>query len=411
MSVRDSDRAAPRPRLAAAPQLRLLPRLGRRLRRGRLRLTLPDGSTHAMAGDEPGPAAELTVKRGRFLRRLLVGGALGFADAYIDGDVESEDLTALLALAAANEGALAPALAERPWIQIPARLMHRLHPNTRAGSRRNIAAHYDLGNDFYGAWLDPSLTYSGAIFAHADQSLRTAQREKYRRIAELAGLRPEHRVLEIGCGWGGFAIHAAREIGCRVTAITISRAQYEAARERVRAAGLADRVEIALTDYRDTEGTYDRIVSIEMIEAVGELWWPTFFSTLRARLASGGRAVLQAITIADATFPHYRRRVDFIQRSIFPGGMLPSPGALAAQADRAGLRTAQRQCFGSHYAETLRRWRDAFERAWPSLADMGFDERFRRTWRYYLTYCEAGFETGRIDLEQLALDRPAAEAA
>ncbi|SDF78951.1 cyclopropane-fatty-acyl-phospholipid synthase [Limimonas halophila] len=404
MSVDDSPQLRLLPRIAAAPQLHVLPRLARRLRCGRLRLTLPDGRTHMLAGREPGPSAELTVKRVRFLRRLLLGGALGFADAYIDGDVESQDLAALLALAAANEDALAPALAERPWVQLPARLVHRLTPNTRAGSRRNIAAHYDLGNAFYSAWLDASLTYSSAVFTQADEELDVAQREKYRRIAELADLRPEHRVLEIGCGWGGFALYAAGEIGCHVTAITISQAQYEAARERVRSAGLDDRVEVTLTDYRDTEGTFDRIVSIEMIEAVGEAWWPTFFHTLRDRLAAGGRAVLQAITIADAVFPQYRRRVDFIQRSIFPGGMLPAPAVIAEQAQRAGLAVADRHRYGAHYAETLRRWRAAFERAWPRIAEMGFDERFRRTWRYYLAYCEAGFDTGRIDLEQLALD-------
>jgi len=404
MSVDDSHQRGLLPRIAAAPQLSVLPHLARRLQRGRLRLTLPDGSTHVVAGEAPGPSAELTVKRTRFVRRLLLGGSLGFADAYIDGDVESDDIAAVIALASRNEGALAPALSERPWTQISARLMHRLHPNTRSGARRNIAAHYDLGNAFYGAWLDHTMTYSSAVFTEPEAGLASAQAEKYRRIVELAELRPHHRVLEIGCGWGGFAIHAAREIGCHVTAITISEAQYDAARARVREAGLEDRVEIALTDYRDTEGTYDRIVSIEMIEAVGEAWWPTFFDTLRERLAAGGRAVLQAITIADAVFPAYRRRVDFIQRSVFPGGMLPSPSVIGERAHAAGLTVTHRNPFGLHYAETLRRWRQAFERAWPDISALGFDERFRRTWRYYLAYCEAGFDTGRIDLEQLALD-------
>lgn len=404
MSVDDNHQRGLLPRIAAAPQLSVLPRLARRLQRGRLRLTLPDGNTHVITGSAPGPAAELTVKRVRFARRLLLGGSLGFADAYIDGDVESEDIAAVIALASRNEDVLAPALAERPWVQIPVRLMHRLHRNTRTGARRNIAAHYDLGNAFYGAWLDSTMTYSSAVFTKLEDGLADAQVEKYRRIAELAELRPDHRVLEIGCGWGGFAIHAAREMGCHVTAITISEAQYDAARARVREAGLEDRVEIALTDYRDTEGTYDRIVSIEMIEAVGEAWWPTFFDTLRERLAAGGRAVLQAITIADAVFPAYRRRVDFIQRSVFPGGMLPSPSVIEERAHATGLTVTHRNPFGAHYAETLRRWRQSFERAWPDIAALGFDERFRRTWRYYLAYCEAGFDTGRIDLEQLALD-------
>ena len=385
--------------------MNILLSLAERLSYGRLSLTLPNGRRHVVTAPNPGPSAELTVHRPRFLRRLLSGGDLGFAEAYLDGDCDTDDLTALIQLATRNEAELGKVLNARPWVQGLARLGHRLHPNTRRGSRRNISAHYDLGNAFYAAWLDPTMTYSAAVFTGEDQSLEAAQREKYRRIAAMAGLRPEHHVLDIGCGWGGFALHAAREIGCRVTAVTISQAQSEEARKRVAEAGLEDRVEILLRDYRDIEGRYDRIVSIEMVEAVGEAWWPTYFTRLRELLAEGGRAVLQSITIDESAFPAYRRGADFIQRYIFPGGMLPSPSVLREQGRAAGLTPVAEAAYGGDYAETLRRWRDTFETAWPEIEAMGFDRRFRRLWRYYLAYCEAGFMEGRIDLRHIAFER------
>jgi cyclopropane-fatty-acyl-phospholipid synthase len=390
--------------------IRLMLALARRLHCGRLDITLPDGRQRSFRGPEPGPSAQLTVHRPRFIRRMLMGGALGFGEAYIDGDVDSADPAKLLELTARNEAVLRTILEGRPWARAMARLNRMLRPNTRRGARQNIAAHYDLGNDFYAAWLDDSMTYSSAVFAEPGSDLETAQREKYRRIADLAGLRPEHHVLEIGCGWGGFAAYAAQVVGCRVTALTISQAQYDNARARIAAAGLDDRVTIAFRDYRDETATYDRIVSIEMIEAVGEAWWGTYFRQLHDRLAAGGRAVLQAITMDDAMFPSYRRGVDFIQRYIFPGGMLLSPSILSDQAEHAGLTPAERASYGQHYAETLRRWRERFESAWPRINALGsdrFDERFRRLWRYYLAYCEAGFTEGRLNVFQAAFDRPA----
>ncbi len=384
---------------------RLLLALAARIESGELHLTLPDGTQRHFAGARPGPRAELTVHRMRFLRRMLTGGKLGFAEAYLDGDCDSQTLTELLELTVRNEAALRDILAARPWARLLGRAAHLLRPNSRRGARRNIAAHYDLGNDFYAAWLDPGMTYSAAVFARPDQELEAAQTEKYRRIARLGDLRPEHHVLEIGCGWGGFAEFAAREIGCRVTAITISQAQYEHARARVREAGLDDRVAIVFRDYRDITETYDRIVSIEMIEAVGEAWWPDYFRQLSDRLSPGGRAVLQAITIDEARFAAYRRGADFIQRYIFPGGMLPSVAVIQGHAEAVGLRCAVSASHGPDYAETLRRWRRAFEDAWPRIAALGFDHRFRRMWRFYLAYCEAGFQTGRIDLWQVAFDR------
>jgi cyclopropane-fatty-acyl-phospholipid synthase len=386
--------------------LRLIESLARRLRCGRLHLTFPDGREIATAGERDGPQARLTIRNARFARKLLFGGALGFAEAYLDGDCETDDLVAVFELAAANEhAALGSTLRGGGATKLAARLLHRLRANSRRGAKRNIAAHYDLGNAFYALWLDASMTYSSAVFEHPAQDLESAQTAKYRRMAELAEIGPDHHVLEIGCGWGGFAAYAAGEIGCRVTAITISQAQHDFAAERIRAAGLQDRVAIRLIDYRDVEGTFDRIVSIEMIEAVGERWWPTYFARLRELLTAGGRAALQAITIEEASWDTYRRSVDYIQRYIFPGGMLPAPSVLHDRVREAGLAAVAERSHALDYAETLRRWRAAFEEAWPRIAAEGFDDRFRRMWRYYLAYCEAGFRAGRIDLRQVALTK------
>jgi cyclopropane-fatty-acyl-phospholipid synthase len=374
---------------------RVLLALASRLTKGR----------HVIEGREPGPSAVLEVRRTRLLRRLLVGGTLGFAEAYIDGDCDTPDLRAFLALATANEESLLSELTGHPLSAAARRLWHAMRPNSRRGSRRNIAYHYDLGNDFYARWLDPGMAYSSAVFASDDQRLPEAQSNKYRLMAEAADLRPGHNILEIGCGWGGFAEWAARERDCRVTAITISDEQFAYAAQRIQHAGLADRVEIERRDYRDVEGQFDRIVSIEMLEAVGERYWPEFFGRLRDRLAPDGVAALQVITIADALFERYRRGTDFIQRHVFPGGMLPSLTALQAQCRDSGLNWMGARGYGPHYARTLTHWRATFEAAWPGIATLGFDERFRRMWRYYLAYCEVGFASGRIDVQQFAVTK------
>jgi cyclopropane-fatty-acyl-phospholipid synthase len=285
------------------------------------------------------------------------------------------------------------------------RLWHRLHDNTRRGSRRNIAHHYDLGNAFYERWLDPSMTYSSAVFEREDDDLRAAQEAKYRRLARMMDLAPEQRVLEIGCGWGGFAEVAAKEFGARVTAITVSREQLDFARRRIQREGLAERVEARFVDYRDVEGRFDRVASIEMFEAVGERHWPVYFGKVRDVLEPGGRAALQIITIADRWFEGYRRGVDFIQRYIFPGGMLPSMEALHRQWERAGLALDRAEFHGQHYARTLAEWNRRFQSAWHELEPMGFDRRFKRMWEFYLAYCEAGFRTGSTDVLQAALVR------
>ena len=398
---------APRPSWPIIrPARRVLDALGSRLASGVLTVTLPNGEQATYRGSEPGPSAHVRIHRLRTFRRLLAGSDLGFAESYLDGDWDADNLVALMDLGARNEASLGQAIEGRVWLRALNHGLHLLRPNTRRGSRRNIAAHYDLGNGFYGLWLDPSMTYSAALFVDAGESLEAAQARKYARMAEIADLRPEHEVLEIGCGWGGFCVWAAREVGCRVTAVTISQSQYDYAQARIAAAGLSERVEVRLQDYRDLRGHYDRIVSIEMLEAVGERYWPVFFKTLRECLTPGGRAALQVITIDDDAFPAYRDRADFVQRHVFPGGMLPSPAALRTQVRGAGLTWDGDSDHGADYARTLAEWHRCFEQAWPEIAALGFDERFRRLWRYYLAYCEAGFHSGRIGLMQLALSRP-----
>jgi cyclopropane-fatty-acyl-phospholipid synthase len=380
-------------------------KLVERLSCGSIEIVLPDGTRRLFKAAEPGPHAVLELhKVGGMARRYLARGGVGFAESYIEGDWDTPDLATLLELLDRNadawDGEYFGAAGHR-WLR---RVRHFLRPNTRRGSRRNIFAHYDLGNEFFEAWLDRSMTYSAAMFGPDVHDLETAQQRKYRHLAQLIALAPGQRLLEIGSGWGGFAVTAAKEFGARVTSITISRAQAEYARARVFREGLAEQVEIVLQDYRDVKGRFDRIASIEMFEAVGERFWPTFFQGLRDRLHPQGRVGLQLITIADRYFDAYRRNADFIQAYIFPGGMLPSPSALDREVRAAGL--AQEPgglAFGPSYARTLAVWNERFQAAWPKVRELGFDERFRRIWTYYLAYCEAGFRTGSINVLQTVL--------
>lgn len=376
-----------------------------RLQYGRLQLVLPDGTRHRFAGPGDGPDAVWVINRGRTVRRMLTGGLVGFAEAYMDGDWDSPDLVKLLELGELNRDLLGPLDGGGMLARVARWLVHALRRNSRSGARHNIAQHYDLGNDFYRLWLDETMTYSAAVFEHDGQDLADAQRAKYDRILDL--VRPElgAHLLEIGSGWGGLAIHAAQKYGCRVTSITLSAAQLEVAQERARAAGVDDRVEFRLQDYRDTTGTFDGIVSVEMFEAVGEAYWPTFFSTVRERLRPGGKAALQVITIRDDLFDEYRRGVDFIQRYIFPGGMLPSPGVFNRTARAAGLEPVRREFRGMDYATTLRHWDERVVAQRNAIRAQGFDQRFLRMWRYYLAYCEAGFRCGTVDLMQVGLQR------
>ena len=383
--------------------LRLLLRLLTRIRVGKLRLVAPDGTAYVFQG-ESGPEATIILRHVDTARRVLFGGDLGLAEAYMDGQWETPDLMAFLELGLRNMRALEvdrPSLLRRMFES----LVHALRRNSRRGARRNIRYHYDLGNAFYRLWLDETLTYSCALFDTPDQPLADAQRNKYRHLLDLLQLESGHHLLEIGSGWGGFALHAARETGCRVTSITLSEEQLKEARARAEKAGLAGQVKFELVDYRDVQGEFDRVVSIEMFEAVGERYWDAFFKTIHDRLKPGGRAALQIITINDAAFESYRHTVDFIQRYIFPGGILPSAAVWEARVRKAGLSTETRNFYGQHYARTLKTWDQRVHAVEPEIGRMGFDQRFLRMWHYYLAYCHAGFATGHVDLMQTLLVR------
>ena len=370
---------------------------------GRLTFVLPSGRELLIEGSQPGPDARLVVKDFRFVSRVLAAGDIGFGEGFITGEWETPDLSVLLEAFTANLDRLHRLIEGNAFMRWVNLLAHLLRRNDRAGARRNILAHYDLGNAFYSRWLDPTMTYSAARFERPGQSLTDAQRNKYASLARQIGLQPDHHVLEIGCGWGGFAEFAAGEVGAKVTGITISKAQYEFARKRIFDAGLAERADIRLVDYRDVEGRFDRVASIEMFEAVGEAYWPLYFRKIRDVLSPGGRAGLQIITIRDELFSHYRSRADFIQKYIFPGGMLPCETRLKEETERAGLEWAGVIRFGQNYADTLAEWARRFEGGWEEIKGLGFDERFRRLWRFYLGYCEAGFRTERTNVVQLSL--------
>jgi cyclopropane-fatty-acyl-phospholipid synthase len=377
-----------------------------RLKKGRLDVTFPDGRSFRFEGPEPGPQGEIIVRDASFVGRVLARGDIGFAEAFMHEQFDTPCLPDVLEYFTRNfesAGRLAVGGWMAQWINA---FHHRRNQNSRRGSRRNILAHYDLGNAFYELWLDPSMTYSSAIFSRPDQTLEEAQYAKYRAIAGELNLKPGMRVLEIGSGWGGFAEVAAREFGARVDSVTISDAQHAYARQRIERAGLSDLVDIQLKDYRDVAGTYDAVASIEMFEAVGEKYWSTYFGKIAEVLRPGGRASLQIITIDDKEFDFYRTRVDFIQMYIFPGGMLPSIARLREETSQVGLGLSVAEMFGASYARTLAEWGERFEAAWETIRPMGFDERFRRMWLYYLAYCQAGFRTGRIDVGRFVLTKP-----
>ena len=371
---------------------------------GSLDLTLPDGSTHHFTGPEPGPHADLHLRSYAALSRMMTSGKLGFCEAYMDGLIHSDRLSDLIELTVMHNQYVERTLKANPLSSAFQKFNHWRNANSKTGSKRNIAYHYDLGNDFYKTWLDPSMTYSSAVFSSSEESLQSAQTRKYERLCELADIQPGDRVLEIGCGWGGFAEHAARHRGAHVTGITISAEQFSYATERLKNAGLDGVTDIQMRDYRDIDETYDKIVSIEMFEAVGQKYWPVYFGKVASTLKSGGRAALQIITIDHSEFEDYRLNPDFIQRYIFPGGMLPSIELLKDCFLQSGLRLQEAQGYGKDYAETLKRWRHTFTSAWEDeLQQKGFDDRFKRMWELYLAYCEGGFNAGLIDVKQIAL--------
>jgi cyclopropane-fatty-acyl-phospholipid synthase len=376
-----------------------------RLRLGRLEFIAPDGNRFVFEGDMAGKNAILHVRDWSVCADVLKSGGIGFAEAYMASKCTTPDLAALLELALQNRDVLETAMRGKWWGKILYRLRHLMRRNTRGNARRNIHAHYDLGNDFYRSWLDETMTYSSALFgSETGLSLKDAQLAKYRRILDCLDVQPGDRILEIGCGWGGFAEVAARERGASVHGITLSEEQWSFCSRRMLQAGLDQQVKTEICDYRDVEGKYDFVVSIEMFEAVGEAFWPSYFTAIRDRLRRGGHALIQTIVIADELFDNYRRSTDFIQQYVFPGGMLPSPSAFSEQARQTGLQLGERHFFGLDYAETLARWRESYNAAAASLRKYGFDARFERMWNFYLAYCEAGFRAGSINVAQMELN-------
>jgi cyclopropane-fatty-acyl-phospholipid synthase len=378
---------------------------------GSIDATLPDGRTRRLGGRAAGPHVFVTLHNWRPLARLALSGSVGWYRSWALGEWSSPDPVPLFDLFMRNRATLGGTARARGVARLINRLLHAVRRNDRSGSRRNIAFHYDLGNDFYAAWLDAGMTYSSAIFAddHSDgEALETAQRRKNRLLLDRLDLAPGGKLLEIGCGWGGMAAQAAAEDRVDVTGITLSTEQQAFARACIEDAGLSDRVHIDLRDYREVRGTFDAIVSVEMIEAVGERYWPTFTAQIARLLRPGGRAAIQFISIDDAVFADYSASADFIQTYIFPGGMLISESRLRQAAEKAGLVMQDRAGYGLHYAETLRLWRVRFDAAVEEgRLPAGFDAAFVRLWRYYLMYCEGGFRGGGIDLVQATLVKPA----
>jgi len=388
---------------AARTMLQML----QRLRHGSLTLQLPDGSIQRF-GDGQGPSASLSLHNWNVCGAALKSGDIGFAETYIARDWHTPDLTALLRLLITNRRDIED-MVYGSWLgRLAYRARHLLNHNSKTNSRKNIHAHYDLGNAFYELWLDDTMNYSSAWFETPEQSMGDAQRAKVRRALAMAGVKPGDRVLEIGCGWGALAEMATTEFQASVTGVTLSTEQLAFANQRMEKLGTSGQADLRLQDYRDiSDGPYDAICSIEMVEAVGREYWPTYFASVAKLLKPGGQACIQSIVIDDALFERYIRSTDFIQQYVFPGGCLPSPARFRAEAERAGLQVVDQFAFGADYARTLQLWRDAFMHQRERVLQLGFDERFMRIWEFYLAYCEAAFAEGNTDVMQFTLRKPA----
>ena len=373
---------------------------------GRMDFVLDDGRTFSAEGPGVGPMCEIRIHNSGIFERLLREGQLGFCDAYLDGQWSTPDLQAFMDYIHADNDEVFDSFPGQKLVQFYERFRFWLQGNSKGQARKNISYHYDLGNDFYGLWLDKTMTYSSAIFEDGQDSLEKAQTAKYASMVDQMGVKAGDHVLEIGCGWGGFAEYAAKDRGLNVTCLTISKEQIKYAQDRINAAGLTELVQFKLQDYRDETGVYDGIASIEMFEAVGEKYWPSYFQTVHDRLKPGAHATLQIITVRNDRFDVYRKGVDFIQKYIFPGGMLPSPEVLAQQVEKAGLNVVKSIEFGESYSQTLRRWHDTFNDKWDQVVAMGFDDRFRRMWNFYLTSCAATFHYGNCDVTQITISKP-----
>ncbi|MBT8458412.1 MAG: cyclopropane-fatty-acyl-phospholipid synthase family protein [Boseongicola sp.] len=378
-----------------------------KLKNGRMDFHLEDGRVFRVEGPNPGPVAELHIHNPDVFARLIREGDLGFSEAYLEGWWSTPDLQAFMDVVHEDNDEMYSSYSGMAIIRAFERMRHWMNNNSKAQARKNISHHYDLGNDFYSIWLDDTMTYSSALFKTGQEDLEKAQLQKYASMVDQMDVQPGDHVLEIGCGWGGFAEYAAKERGLKVTGLTISQEQYDYAVARMKREGLSDKVDIKLQDYRDETGLYDGIASIEMFEAVGEKYWPVYFNTVRDRLKPGRSATLQIITVEDHRFEAYRKSVDFIQKYVFPGGMLPSPSVLKGEVENAGLKVLQSIEFGESYSQTLRRWHDTFNARWDEIKTLrGFDDRFRRMWNFYLTSCAAGFHAGSIDVTQITVTKP-----
>ena len=374
-----------------------------RIEAGELRAVFPSNFQKVYSGGQVGPTADIQINSWKLVPRLLLSGDMGLAESFLSGEWETSNLTQLILLGDINQRALGNAVTPSKFINFIEKLRHQRRDNSKRGSRRNIAAHYDLGNEFYSHWLDNSMSYSSALFTNFGEELEVGQNRKYQRLAKALKLKKGDQVLEIGCGWGRFAEIAAKEYKCNVVGITLSNEQAKFAQRRMQENQLSNLVDIRIEDYRDVQGSFDKIVSIEMFEAVGEEHWRNYFETIKNRLKPGGLAGIQSITIANEFFETYKRRPDFIQKYIFPGGILPSEDKLNNAVSSAGLKILDDYYFGKSYAETLRRWQSTFEQKWDDIKNLGFDEKFQKMWRYYLSYCEAGFESGHINVGQFLI--------
>ena len=380
-----------------------LEKMLKNLKIGEICVTFPYGEIKSFKGVNPGPIADVTFLTEKSIKDTILGGSLGFCEAFIEGDIKSSNISKLIEIGGHEESGLNTSGKGYYFFKLLNKAFHLLNNNSINGSKRNISAHYDLGNNFYGLWLDKSMTYSSAYFKNNKESLFQAQQNKYSKISKIVNLEKRSKVLEIGCGWGGFAEFAARNYKSLVTAITVSKEQFAFAKKRVEKNGLKESIDVKLIDYRKIKGSFDRIISIEMIEAVGEKYWPIYFNQIKKLLKPNGNAVIQVITIDDKYFDDYKKFPDFIQKYIFPGGMLPSISALEEPIHQSGLKIDKVDSFGKDYASTLSIWNKQFNKAWPKISKLGFDNRFYRMWNLYFSYCEGGFRSGSIDVKQIKL--------
>ena len=381
-------------------------KIAQSLETGRLDIKLADGRVFRTTGNQPGPAALIQIHNDDCFARLIREGDLGFSDAYLEGWWSTPDLQIFMDLILDRNEGVFDGFPGAGLVRAFEKFRHWLNGNSKRQARKNISFHYDLGNEFYEKWLDETMSYSSALFKNGQEPTEKAQLRKYESMVDMMDVKPGDHVLEIGCGWGGFAEYAAKERGLKVTGLTISQEQHDYAVARMKKLGLSEQVQIVMRDYRDETGTYDGIASIEMFEAVGEQYWPTYFKTIRDRLKPGATAALQIILISEHRFEAYRKGVDFIQKYIFPGGMLPSPGALNHQIEKAGLIRKNSVEFAKSYSQTLRRWHHSFNDKWEDINKMGFDDRFRNMWNFYLTSCASAFEYGNCDVTQIAISKP-----